>query len=268
MTGILQTRDLRVELGGRAILRGVDVSIASAQTTAVVGPNGSGKSTLLRCLARLQPHHGSVQLDGADVERMSGRAFARRVALLPQAPSAPENLTVIDLVSRGRDPHRRWFDQWSLIDEGIVREAIDRTGLSSLADRPLETLSGGQRQRAWIALALAQSSDVLLLDEPTTYLDIAHQLEVLETVAELQEERGLTVVMVLHDLALAARYADRVVAVSDGSIAAEGAASDVITVDLLRRVFDIDASVLADPRSGRPVIVPHRALRTAEGARQ
>ncbi|MGO2663702.1 ABC transporter ATP-binding protein, partial [Mycetocola reblochoni] len=166
MSGSLRTRGLHVELGGRTVLGSVDLDIADGATTAVIGPNGSGKSTLLRCLARLQRHDGSVTLDGEEVGRMRPRAFARRVALLPQSPVAPENLTVTDLVSRGRDPHRRWYDQWSVADEREVAEAIRRTGLEPLADRALDTLSGGQRQRAWIALALAQSAEVLLLDEP------------------------------------------------------------------------------------------------------
>ncbi|WOF23315.1 ABC transporter ATP-binding protein [Microbacterium betulae] len=264
MTGALRTHGLRVDLGGRTVLDDIGVDIAAGATTAIVGPNGSGKSTLLRCLARLQDHRGAVTLDGEDVRRMPARAFARRVALLPQAPIAPDNLTIVDLVTRGRDPYRRWYDQWSSADEAVVHEAIERTGLTDLADRPLETLSGGQRQRAWVALALAQSADVLLLDEPTTYLDIAHQLDVLETVAELQRERGMTVVMVLHDLGLAVRYADHIVAVHGGAIAAAGPAGSVVTPELLRTVFGIDASLLEDPRTGRPVIVPHRAVRSRD----
>lgn len=260
--GALSARALTVELGGHEVLHGVDVDIPGGVTTAVIGPNGSGKSTLLRSLARLQTHRGTVALDGRDVASLGARGFARRVALLPQSPTAPENLTVTDLVIRGRDPHRRWYDQWSVHDEEIVDSAIERTGLAGMADRPLDTLSGGQRQRAWIALALAQSTDVLLLDEPTTFLDISHQIDVLETVAEIQRERGLTVVMVLHDLALAVRYADRIIAVHDGRIAAEGPARTTVSVDLLRDVFDLEASLLEDPRTGRPVIVPHRALRT------
>lgn len=261
MTGALRAVDVTATIDRREILHAVDVEVPSGQTTVIVGPNGSGKSTLLRSLGRLQPHAGSVLLDGGDVARMTARAYARRVAMLPQSPAAPDNLTVLDLVTRGRDPHRRWYDQWSAADERIVLDALARTGLEALSDRPLETLSGGQRQRAWIALALAQSADVLLLDEPTTYLDIAHQLDVLETLAELRRDHGLTVVMVLHDLALAVRYADRIIVVDEGAVVGAGAPEAIVTAALMRDVFDIEASVLDDPHTGRPVIVPHRAIR-------
>ncbi|MDQ1085442.1 MULTISPECIES: ABC transporter ATP-binding protein [Microbacterium] len=257
MTSVFTVRDLVLRFGERSVLKGIDLEIPAGRVTAIIGPNGCGKSTLLRSLSRLGPAgDGQVLLEGTPIADIPHRVFARQVALLPQAPMAPEQLTVIDLVTRGRDPHRRWYDQWSRADEDIVLDALDRTGLRERADQPLSTLSGGQRQRAWIALALAQSTPVLLLDEPTTYLDIAHQLEVLDTVRRLHLE-GVTVVMVLHDLSLAARYADHIVAMRDGRIAATGTVETVITPDMIRSVFDIECTILADPRTGRPVVLPH-----------
>jgi iron complex transport system ATP-binding protein len=246
-----------VRFGERVALDSVSTAVPSAKVTVIVGPNGCGKSTLLHSLARLVgPDEGRVLLGDEDVSALDRRGFARRVALLPQGPQAPDNLSVIDLVSRGRDPYRRWFDQWSRPDEDIVTEALRRTGLDQVADRPLETLSGGQRQRAWVALALAQRTDILLLDEPTTYLDLAHQLDVLDTVTQLHRRDGVTVVMVLHDLSLAARYADHVIAMRAGRVVESGPVDDVVTPGMLRAVFDVEAQVLPDPDTGRPLIVP------------
>lgn len=260
MTTVFTVRDLVLTFGDRPVLNGIDLEIPAGQVTAIVGPNGCGKSTLLRSLSRLGPAvEGEVLLENTPIAQIPHRVFARHVALLPQAPIAPEQLTVIDLVSRGRDPHRRWYDQWSRVDEDLVLDALERTGLRDLANHPLQTLSGGQRQRAWIALALAQRTPVLLLDEPTTYLDIAHQLEVLDTVRRLHSE-GVTVVMVLHDLSLAARYADHIVAMRDGRVVATGAVESVINRDVVRRVFDVECTILADPNTGRPVVVPHSAV--------
>ena len=265
MNPAFRIQDLQVAFGGTPVLHHVTLDIPQARTTAIVGPNGSGKSTLLRALARLQSRKGSILRGGADIARVSPREYARQVALLPQAPEAPENLTTIDLVARGRDPHRRWYDQWSREEERIVRDALETTGVTELADRPIGTLSGGQRQRAWIALALAQSPEALLLDEPTTYLDVAHQLDVLETVTDLQRRRGITVVMVLHDLGMAARYADDVIVMSEGSVAAHGEPAETLTPAVLREVFRVDCRILVDPVTGRPVIVPHRLRATTEG---
>ncbi|GAA3830880.1 ABC transporter ATP-binding protein [Brevibacterium ammoniilyticum] len=253
-----------VRLGGRDILHDLSLTIPADRTTAIIGANGSGKSTLLRTLARLQERTGSVLRHGAEISGIRPRAFAQDVALLPQAPEAPANLTVTDLVSRGRDPHRRWYDQWSAADERIVNEALAATGLADMGQRGLGTLSGGQRQRAWIALTLTQSPSLLLLDEPTTYLDVAHQIDVLETVTALQRSRGMTVILVLHDLGMAVRYADHIIAVQDGRIAAEGPAESTLTPSVIRDVFGIDSAILTDPVTGRPVIVPHRALETTE----
>ncbi|PRY58756.1 iron complex transport system ATP-binding protein [Knoellia remsis] len=254
---------LTVRFGERAALDDVTLTLPRHTVTAIVGPNGCGKSTLLRSLARLlRPTQGRVLLGDEDVSGIDRRDFARRVALLPQGPQAPDNLSVIDLVARGRDPYRRWFDQWSRPDEDIVTDALRRTGLEDVADRPLETLSGGQRQRAWVALALAQRTDILLLDEPTTYLDLAHQLDVLDTVTELHRRDGVTVVMVLHDLSLAARYADHVVAMRSGGVVEAGPVAEVITPAMLRAVFDVEAQIVPDPDTGRPLIVPRGGAHT------
>lgn len=257
MTNAFEIRGLRVTLGGSEILRGIDLDIPEGRTTAIVGANGSGKSTLLRTISRLQRREGEILRDGRDVSTIPPRQYAREVALLPQSPEAPENLSTSDLVSRGRDPHRRWWDQWSKQDEEVVFDALTATGLTDLAERSLGTLSGGQRQRAWIALTLAQSPSVLLLDEPTTYLDVAYQLDVLDTVTALQRNRGITVVMVLHDLGMAARYADHIVAMRDGEVVAAGETASTLSTTVISEVFGIDSILLSDPRTGRPVIVPH-----------
>jgi iron complex transport system ATP-binding protein len=257
MSATFSVTDVAVRFGDRAAVDGVSIEIPRGEITAIVGPNGCGKSTLLRTMARLlTPSSGSVHLDGENVHGINPRTFATRVALLPQGPTAPDNLTVADLVARGRDPYRRWYDQWSRADEAVIAEALERTGMAELAERPLESLSGGQRQRAWIALALAQQTDVLLLDEPTTFLDIAHQLEVLDTIRTLHSEHGVTVVMVLHDLSLAARYADNLLAMRDGRLIAAGTVHTVVTPAILRDVFGVECTVLEDTESGRPVVIP------------
>ncbi|WP_241386904.1 ABC transporter ATP-binding protein [Rhodococcus sp. CH91] len=243
--------------GDRLIVDDLDLAIPTGVVTTVIGPNGCGKSTLLRSLSRLlKPRTGTVLLDGADITTMRTREVARVLGMLPQAPVAPEGLTVADLVSRGRHPHQSWFRQWSSDDEDEVALALERTGIADLADRPVDELSGGQRQRAWISMALAQGTDILLLDEPTTYLDLAHSMEVLDLVDRLHSELGRTVVMVLHDLNLAVRYSDHLVVMKQGRIVASGPPAEVISVELLREVFGLDASVIADPVSDRPLIVP------------
>lgn len=243
--------------GERLIVDDLDLSIPTGVVTTVIGPNGCGKSTLLRALSRLlKPRTGTVLLDGHDITTMRTLEVARVLGMLPQAPVAPEGLTVADLVSRGRHPHQSWFRQWSSDDEDEVAIALERTGIADLADRPIDELSGGQRQRAWISMALAQGTDILLLDEPTTYLDLAHSVEVLDLVDRLHSELGRTVVMVLHDLNLAVRYSDHLVVMKDGRVVASGVPSEVISVELLREVFDLDASVIDDPVSDRPLIVP------------
>lgn len=265
---VLSATGLRVRYSDRDVLDGVDIRIEPGGITAIVGPNGCGKTTLLKTLSRhLEPAAGAVLIDDADVTELSARALARMLGMLPQAPTVPERITVRELVSRGRDPHRRWYQSWSDTDEHTVDEAIQQTELSELQDRPVDELSGGQRQRAWIALLLAQRTEILLLDEPTSFLDIAHQLDVLELLATLARG-GRTVVVVLHELSLAARYADVVIAMRDGQIVTSGTPTATFTPQTLEAVFDVSARVITDDVSGRPVIIPlGRMPGSAEGRR-
>jgi len=239
------------------VVRDLDLAIPPGRVTVIVGANACGKSTLLRALARLlAPRGGTVSLDGRQIARLPTREVATRLGILPQAPIAPEGLTVGDLVARGRHPHQRWFRQWSAEDEAAVRAALAATGTGDLADRPVDELSGGQRQRAWIAMALAQGTEILLLDEPTTYLDMAHQVEVLDLLADLNATEGRTIVLVLHDLNQACRYAHHLVALAGGRIVAEGRPAEVVTEDLVRQVFGLDTRIIPDPVAGTPLVVP------------
>jgi iron complex transport system ATP-binding protein len=258
----LAAEHVRLAYDDAVVVRDLDLQLTEGSFTAIVGPNGCGKSTLLRALGRLmRPESGRVLLDGQEIARTPTREVARVLGLLPQAPTAPEGLTVGELVARGRHPHQSWLRQWSRDDEAIVAEALTWTDMAELADRPVDTLSGGQRQRAWISMALAQGTDLLLLDEPTTYLDLSHQIDVLELIARLHAERGRTIVVVLHDLNLAARYAQRLVAMKDGRLVAAGPPGQVLTEELLAEVFDLEARVPADPVTGTPMVVPVRRLR-------
>ncbi|WP_054812907.1 ABC transporter ATP-binding protein [Nocardia arizonensis] len=253
----LAAEAITVGYGDRVVIDGLTLEIGQGIVTTVIGPNGCGKSTLLRALGRLsRPARGRVVLDGKAISSMKTKDVARVIGMLPQTPVAPEGLTVADLVARGRHPHQSWIRQWSAADEAEVMSALEQTGIADLAGRPLDELSGGQRQRAWISMALAQGTDILLLDEPTTYLDLAHSIDVLDLVDRLHDEMGRTVVMVLHDLNLAIRYSDRLLVMHAGRIVAQGAPADIIDADLLREVFGLAASVLEDPVSGRPMIVP------------
>lgn len=262
-TRVAATSRLRAEqvvLGydGRVVVDGVDLDVPTGAVTVVIGANACGKSTLLKGLARLlRPRSGGVLLDGQDLRRIPTRTVAQQVGMLPQSPVAPEGATVGDLVARGRAPHQRWWQQWTPEDESAVERALAATGTTELVERALDELSGGQRQRVWLALALAQDTELLLLDEPTTYLDVAHQVEVLELVARLNRERGRTVVMVLHDLNHAARYADHVVAMAAGRIVAQGTPEEVLTPTLVEEVFGLSCVVVPCPVSGRPLVV-HR----------
>ncbi|MFE1237128.1 ABC transporter ATP-binding protein [Streptomyces tendae] len=252
----LAARGVTVGYGARSVIDGLDVAIPPGVITTIVGPNGCGKSTLLRTLSRLlRPTGGTVVLDGEDIAALRTREVAKKLGLLPQAPVAPEGLTVSDLVARGRHPHQSWLRQWSSDDADVVRRALAMTGVSDLADRPVDSLSGGQRQRVWISMTLAQGTDLLLLDEPTTYLDLAHAVDVLDLVDDLHES-GRTVVMVLHDLNLATRYSDNLVVMREGAILAQGHPRDVITADLLHEAFGLRARVIDDPVGNRPLIVP------------
>jgi iron complex transport system ATP-binding protein len=253
----LRAEGVTVGYGGEPVVRGLSLDVPEGLVTTIVGPNGCGKSTLLRTLARLlRPSSGRVVLDGEPIADVPTREVSRRLALLPQSPSAPDGLLVRDLVGRGRHPHQRWFRQWSPADEEAVEHALLTTDTWALRDRPIDELSGGQRQRVWVAMTLAQDTDLVLLDEPTTFLDLAHQVDVLDLVGRLNRERGRTVAMVLHDLNLAARYSDLVVVMKDGAIVLQGAPRDVFTVDVLDEVFGLRADVLSDPRTGLPVVVP------------
>lgn len=251
---------------GVPVVHDLSLEVPDGQITCIVGPNACGKSTLLRALARLlRPDSGAALLDGEAIHRLRTKDVARRLGLLPQSPNAPEGLRVEDLVARGRYPHQRLFQQWSEQDEAAVVHAMSVTRTDELADRAVDELSGGQRQRVWIAMALAQETPVLLLDEPTTYLDIAHRLEVLDLLAALNRTQGRTVVMVLHDLNEAARYSDHLVAMCRGRIVACGAPEQVVTEPTVREVFGIDCRVVADPVTGTPMVVPVSA-RTARQA--
>lgn len=249
----------RVTLGydRSTVVDQLDLAVPDGEITAIIGPNACGKSTLLKALARLlRPSDGQVVLDGELIHRRPTKEVARRLGLLPQTPIAPPGILVADLVARGRTPHQRLFQQWSEHDERAVRAALEDTDTTDLADRPVDQLSGGQRQRVWIAMALAQETDLLLLDEPTTFLDIAHQIDVLDLVLRLNRERGRTVVVVLHDLNLACRYATHVVAMRDGRIVTAGAPTEVIDAATVGEVFGLDAVVITDPVSNTPLVVP------------
>ena len=260
---------LSVGYDDRVVIEGLDVEIPDAAVTTIIGPNGCGKSTLLRAMSRLlHPREGVVFLDGADINHTKPKEVARKLGILPQNPVAPEGLTVADLVSRGRFPHQKWYQQASLDDEAAVASALEMTGTTDLADRHIDALSGGQRQRVWIAMTLAQGTDLLLLDEPTTYLDLAHSVEVLDLVYSLRTEHDKTVVMVLHDLNLAARYSDSLFVMTAGKIVAQGTPNEVITEELLDDAFGLNARVITDPVYGDPLIIPigTRSARTEVGS--
>ena len=241
----------------RLVIDSLDLRVPPGRVTAIVGANACGKSTLLRSMSRLlAPRAGHVLLDGKQVHRLPAKELARTLGLLPQSPLAPEGITVADLVGRGRHPHQGVFSRWSREDDAAVAAALEATDIVDLADRPVDELSGGQRQRVWIAMALAQRTDLLLLDEPTTFLDVSHQVEVLDLLTDLNRDRGTTIVMVLHDLNLAARYADHLVALAGGTVYAAGDPADVLTTGTVRAVFGLDSQVILDPTSGKPLMLP------------
>lgn len=239
------------------ILSSVDLDIPEGQITILIGPNGSGKSTLLKALGRILPlRGGEVLLDGVNIHHLPTRQVAEKLGLLPQGPVAPDGLTVRELVSQGRFPHQSLLSQWSRRDEQAVAEAMNVTGVTEFADRPVDTLSGGQRQRCWVAMVLAQQTDLILLDEPTTFLDLKVQVDLMELLTALAHERGKTLVVVLHELSLAAAYADYLVMMRDGAILTAGRPDKVFTAERIAEVFDLNANVLRDPVSGRLVCVP------------
>lgn len=254
----LEANYLTLAYGDVIVIENLDVHIPKGGITVFVGANGCGKSTLLRSLARLlKPKSGNVLLDGNRLEKLSTKDIAKQLAILPQAPLAPEGLTVLELVKQGRYPHQNWLQQWSKQDESIVNKALESTGMKEFADRSVESMSGGQKQRAWIAMTLAQKTEVILLDEPTTYLDLAHQIDVLDLLFDLNKREGRTVIMVLHDLNLACRYADHIISVCNKQIYAQGKPENVITSKMMKAVFNLDCDITEDPIFGTPLCIPH-----------
>ncbi len=253
----LSAENVTLAYDQRVIAEQLSVEIPDHSFTVIVGPNACGKSTLLRALSRmLKPSRGRVLLDGQVIQSMPAKKVARTLGLLPQSSVAPDGSTVADLVGRGRYPHQGILRQWSAEDERVVQESMARTGVAELGDRYVDELSGGQRQRVWIAMALAQQTPLLLLDEPTTYLDIQHQIDVLDLCAELHEEHGRTLVAVLHDLNHAARYATHLIALKGGEVIAQGAPNDIVTAELVEQVFGLRCQVIEDPETGTPLVVP------------
>nr|WP_280401841.1 ABC transporter ATP-binding protein [Nocardia carnea] len=263
----LRGSGLRVSYGDRTVLDDIDIAVPDGGFTVIIGPNACGKSTLLAALGRLlRPAAGSVILDGKAIHSYPAKETARRIGLLPQTPGSPDGIVVGDLVARGRYPHQGLLHQWSDDDATAVADALAATGTTALRHRRVDELSGGQRQRVWIAMVLAQATPIVLLDEPTTYLDISHQLEVLDLCERLHREHGRTVVAVLHDLNLACRYATELIAMRDGRIAGRGGPRELVTPELVREIFDLDCVIVEDPVTGTPMIVPGRRPATPENA--
>jgi len=253
----IESQDLTLKYDTQIVIDGLNLTIPKAQITVLVGSNGCGKSTLLKSFARLiRPSQGTVLLNGKDIHRRSTAAVARELAILPQSPTAPEGLSVYQLVRLGRYPHQTWLQQWSKEDETIVTQALAQTELTEFQDRPVDALSGGQRQRAWIAMTLAQNTDTLLLDEPTTYLDLAHQIEVLDLLFELNATRQKTIVMVLHDLNLACRYAHNMIAIANRQVYAQGNPAQVLNATMVQDVFHLQSKIVKDPLYGTPMCIP------------
>ncbi|XEC94540.1 ABC transporter ATP-binding protein [Paenibacillus tarimensis] len=255
---VLETKSLTLSYGNSPIIDRLNLTIPQGKITVFVGSNGCGKSTLLRSIARLlKPDQGAVLLDGKEITKSSTKEVARKLSILPQGPIAPEGLTVLQLVKQGRYPYQSWLQQWSEEDEYMVNKAMEDTKIKEFADRPVDALSGGQRQRAWIAMTLAQGTDIILLDEPTTYLDMTHQIDILDLLFELNERERRTIVMVLHDLNLAARYAHHMVALHNKKIYIQGKPEDIVTSEMVQAVFDMKCDIMVDPLFGTPSCIPH-----------
>lgn len=253
----LETRNLNLTYGSENIIEGLNLSIPKGKITVLIGSNGCGKSTLLRAMARLlKPSHGEIILDGKHIAEIPTKEIAKNLSILPQGPIAPEGLTVFQLVKQGRYPYQNWLKSWSEEDERYVNEALAVTKTTELAETAVDSLSGGQRQRAWIAMTLAQGTQTILLDEPTTYLDMAHQVDILDLLFELNEREQRTIVMVLHDLNLACRYAHHLVAIKNKSVFAQGKPEDVINSELVRHVFGMECEIIGDPFFGTPMCIP------------
>jgi len=265
----LETRGLTLHYGETIVIDDLHLQIPKEKITVLIGSNGCGKSTLLRSLARLlKPKSGTILLDGKEIAKSSTKEVAKRLAILPQSPTAPEGLTVLQLVKQGRYPYQNWLQQWSAEDERMVNQALAYTQVDSLKDRTVDSLSGGQRQRAWIAMTLAQGTSTILLDEPTTYLDMTHQIEVLDILFELNQRERSTIVMVLHDLNLACRYAHHIIALQNKTVIAQGRPEDIITPDLVQQVFQMDSHIIPDPIYGTPMCIPYgRGRNLTEGVK-
>lgn len=260
----LSAEQLDISYGDRAIVKNLSLSIPDKKITTIIGSNGCGKSTLLKALTRVIPHQsGSIVLDGADIAKENTKKLARKIAILPQTPENAPGLTVGELVSYGRFPYQTGFGRLSAEDHDIINWALDVTGTQFFKYHPVDALSGGQRQRVWIAMALAQETEMIFLDEPTTYLDMAHQLEILELLQKLNEEQERTIVMVLHDLNQAARFADHLVAMKNGEIIKAGTSQEVITAKVLKTVFRIDAEIGLDPRTQKPICITYNLIKGA-----
>lgn len=254
----METKDLCLAYGDAIVFDELNFSIPKGKITVFVGSNGCGKSTLLRSLARLiKPKDGVVLIDGSEIAKLPTKEVAKRLAILPQGPIAPEGLTVLQLVKQGRYPYQSWLRQWSQEDEQKVTQALEATGMTAFAERTVDSLSGGQRQRAWIALTLAQGTDTILLDEPTTYLDLTHQIDVLDLLFELYEKEGRTIIMVLHDINLACRYAHHMVAIKDHAIWTAGKPEDIVNEEMIADVFGMECIISQDPLFGTPMVIPH-----------
>ncbi|MHA6486689.1 ABC transporter ATP-binding protein [Bacillus cabrialesii] len=258
----LSTEQLGIGYGDRVIVEDLNISIPKGKITTLIGPNGCGKSTILKTMSRIMPtHKGAVYLNGKAIHKMSTKDIAKDMAILPQTPEAPSGLTVYELVSYGRFPHQSGFGRLYDEDRRIIKWALEETGMAEYAERPIEALSGGQRQRVWIAMALAQGTELLLLDEPTTYLDLAHQLEILQLLDRLNKEQGRTILMVIHDLNHAARFSHYMIALKSGTVIKEGGALEVMTPDILKQVFQIDAEIVTDPRTNKPVCLTYDLIK-------
>jgi iron complex transport system ATP-binding protein len=258
MANIVETEKLTLSYGDTTIIKDLDLLIPKGEITVFIGGNGCGKSTLLRSIARLlKPQQGSVLLDGKSIAKLPTKEVAKKLAILPQSPEAQEGLSVLQLVKQGRYPYQNWLNQWTKEDEKHVMNALRATSLLEMKDKALDELSGGQRQRAWIAMTLAQNTDILLLDEPTTYLDMMHQIEILDLLYELNEKENRTIIMVLHDINLACRYAHNLVAIRDQQIVAQGKPTEIMNMELVHKVFNMRCVIAADPLLGTPLCVPY-----------
>jgi len=255
---LIETKRLQLNYGEKVIIDSLDLIIPKGEITVLIGANGCGKSTLLRSIARLlKPNSGSILLNNENITRFTTKETAKHLAILPQQPMAPEGLTVLQLVKQGRFPYQNWRKQWSTEDQQVVEQAIAATGLTEFKDYEIDNLSGGQRQRAWIAMTLAQQTDLILLDEPTTYLDVTHQIEVLDLLYKLNQEENRTIVMVLHDINLACRYATNIIALVNKELYAQGRPEDIITVKLVKDVFQLNCKIIEDPIYGTPMCIPY-----------